>query len=48
MTQHEIARVAYGKFNVFRLAYVTKTSGLAPDKRESMIREISKAKIIRR
>ena len=46
--QHEIARVAYGKFNVFRLAYVAKTPALAPDKRESLIREISAARIVRR
>jgi hypothetical protein len=46
--QHEIARVAVGKFNIFRLAYVAKTSALAPEKRESLIKEISTARIVRR
>lgn len=46
--QHEIARVAYGKFNIFRLAYVAKVSALDAEKRASLIKELSTAKIIRR
>jgi hypothetical protein len=46
--QHEIARVAVGRFNIFRLADVAKTSALAPEKRESVIKEISTARIVRR
>ena len=45
--QHEIARVVYGRFNVFRLAYVAKTSALSPEKRELWIKELSASKIIR-
>lgn len=45
--QHEIARVAYGKHNIFRLAYVAKTSGLAAEQRERLIQELSTARIIR-
>ena len=45
--QHEIARVVYGRFNIFRLAYVAKTSALAPEKREQWIKELSGSKIIR-
>ena len=45
--QHEIARVVYGKLNVFRLAYVAKTSALPPEKREQWIKELSASKIIR-
>jgi len=46
--QHEIARVVYGKFSIFRLAYVAKTSALPPEKREKWISELSKSRIIRR
>src|SRR2546425_9625710 len=46
--QHEIARVVYGKFNIFRLAYTAKTPALAPEKREKWIKELSTAKVIRR
>jgi len=45
--QYEIARVVYGKFNVFRLAYVAKTSALPPEEREQWIKELSASKIIR-
>ena len=45
--QHEIARVVYGRFNVFRLAYVAKTPALAPEKREAWIKELSASKIFR-
>jgi len=45
--QHEIARVVYGRFNIFRLAYVAKTSALAPEKRERWINELSKSRIVR-
>ena len=46
--QHEVARVLYGKFNVFRLAYVAKTTTLAPEVREKWIKELKAAKIVRR
>jgi hypothetical protein len=46
--QHEIARVAVGRHNIIRLAYVAKTSALAPEKRESLIKEISTARIVHR
>jgi len=45
--QHEIARVVYGRFNIFRLAYVAKTSELAAEKREKWIKELSASKIVR-
>jgi len=45
--QHEIARVAYGKFNIFRLAYTAKTSALEPEKREKWIKDLSTAVIVR-
>ncbi len=44
--QHEVARVIYGKFNIFRLAYVAKTQALAPDKRDKVIKELSAATIM--
>jgi hypothetical protein len=46
--QHEIARVVYGKFNIFRLAYAAKTPALAAEKREKWIKELSTAKVVRR
>jgi hypothetical protein len=45
--QHEVAKIIYGKFTIFRLAYVAKTKKLAPEKREKWIKELSDAKIIR-
>lgn len=45
--QHEVARALYGKFNIFRIAYVAKTQSLAPEKREKWIAELSAAKILR-
>lgn len=45
--QHEIARVIYGKFNIFRLAYTAKTKALSPKKREKWIKALSGAKIIK-
>ena len=44
--QHEVARVIYGKFNIFRLAYVAKTGKLAPEKREKWIKELKDARIV--
>ena len=44
--QHEVARVIYGKFNIFRLAYVAKTQALAPDKRDKVIKELSASTIM--
>lgn len=44
--QHEIARVVYGKFNIFRLAYTAKTPALAPEKREKWIKDLSEAKVV--
>ena len=44
--QHEVAKVIYGKFSIFRLAYVAKTEKLAPEKREKWIKELSAAKIV--
>ena len=38
--QHEVLRVIYGKFNIFRLAYLVKTQALAPEKRDKVIREL--------
>jgi hypothetical protein len=45
--QHEIARVTYGKLNIFRLAYTVKTSALPREKRDSWIKELSTARVIR-
>jgi hypothetical protein len=44
--QHEVARIIYGKFSVFRLAYVAKTERLAPEKRERWIKNLKEARII--
>jgi hypothetical protein len=44
--QHEVAKIIYGKFNIFRLAYVAKTKKLAPEKREQWIKELKEATII--
>lgn len=46
--QHEIARVVYGRFNIFRLAYVAKTPTLAPEKREAWIKELAGSRVIRK
>lgn len=43
--QHEIARVIYGKVNIFRIAYTVKTSALPPEKREIWIKELTSAKV---
>lgn len=43
--QHEVARILYGKFNIFRVAYVAKTSSLAPEKRDKWIGELTATKI---
>jgi hypothetical protein len=44
--QHEVAKIIYGKFSVFRLAYVAKTERLAPEKRERWIKYLKEARII--
>jgi hypothetical protein len=44
--QHEVVKIMYGKFNIFRLAYVAKTEKLAPEKREKWINALKDAKII--
>jgi len=44
--QHEVARIIYGKFSVFRLAYVAKPERLAPEKRERWIKNLKEARII--
>ena len=46
--QHEVARVIYGKFNIFRLAYVAKTQALAPERRDKWIKDLSAARVVRR
>jgi len=45
--QHEVARIMYGKFNIFRIAYVAKTSALPPEKRDKWIAELTGARILR-
>ena len=44
--QHEVARIIYGRFSIFRIAYVAKTQALAPEKREKWIKELSETKIV--
>ncbi len=44
--QHEVAKIIYGKFNIFRLAYVAKTKNLMPEKREGWVNELKNAKIM--
>jgi hypothetical protein len=44
--QHEVAKIIYGKFSIFRLAYVAKTGKLAPEKRERWIKALMDAKIV--
>lgn len=44
--QHEVARVLYGKHNIFRVAYVAKTASLAPEKRAKWIAELTATKIL--
>jgi len=44
--QHEVARVMYGKFSIFRLAYVAKTANLASEKREKWIKDLKGARIM--
>lgn len=45
--QHEVARILYGKFNIFRIAYVAKTSSLVQEKRDKWIAELTTAQILR-
>lgn len=44
--QHEVARIIYGKFSIFRLAYVAKTEKLAPEKREKWIKDLERARVV--
>jgi len=44
--QHEVAKIIYGKFNIFRLAYIAKTKKLAPEVREQWIKELKDTKIM--
>jgi hypothetical protein len=44
--QHEVARIVYGKFSIFRLAYTAKTGELEPVKRDKWIRELSGATVV--
>lgn len=44
--QHEVVRVMYGRFTIYRLAYVAKTAALAPEKREKWIADLKTAKIV--
>ena len=44
--QHEVAKIIYGKFSIFRLAYVAKTTNLAPEKREKWIKDLKDARIM--
>ena len=44
--QHEIAKIIYGKFSIFRIAYVAKIQSLPQEKKEKWIKELSEAKII--
>lgn len=46
--QHEVAKIVYGKFTIFRIAYVAKTQALAPGKREQWIKELSASRIVDR
>ncbi len=44
--QHEVAKIIYGKFSIFRLAYVERTKKLSPEKRQKWINNLKEAKII--
>jgi hypothetical protein len=44
--QHEVARIIYGKFTIYRVAYVAKTRTLEPAKRDKWIRELSGARLV--
>lgn len=44
--QHEVAKIIYGKFNIFRLAYVERTEMLAPEKRQKWIKNLKDARIV--
>ena len=46
--QHEVARVIYGRFTIFRLAYTAKTNALEPEKRDKWIKELSTAKVLKK
>ena len=43
--QHEVAKIVYGKFSMFRIAFTAKTDSLAPEKREKWIAELTATKI---
>jgi hypothetical protein len=44
--QHEVAKIIYGKFSIFRLAYVAKTGELPAEKREKWIQALKSATIV--
>ncbi len=44
--QHEVAKIIYGKFSIFRLAYVERTKKLSPEKRKKWINNLKEAKIV--
>lgn len=44
--QHEVAKIIYGKFSIFRLAYVERTKKLSPEKRQKWINNLKEAKIV--
>ena len=44
--QHEVAKIIYGKFSIFRLAYVKRTMKLSPEKRQKWINNLKEAKIV--
>jgi len=44
--QHEITKIIYGKFSIFRLAYVERTKKLSNVKRQKWINSLKEAKIV--
>jgi len=44
--QHEVAKIIYGKFSIFRLAYVERTNKLSSEKRQKWINNLKEAKIV--
>lgn len=44
--QHEVAKIIYGKFSIFRLAYVERTNRLAPEKRQKWIKDLKDARVM--
>lgn len=44
--QHEVATIIYGKFSIFRLAYVERTDRLATEKRQKWIKHLKGARVM--